>query len=61
MRRVKGDEMKMKERSADIHVRSIGRTRVLHRDFLRCMGLIIFARNENPDKNQKGTLFSKTQ
>ena len=51
----------MKKRSADIHVCSIARAKVLHYDCLRRMGLLLFARNGNSDKAQKGTLFSKTQ
>jgi hypothetical protein len=51
----------MKERSTDIHVCSIGRTKVLHYDCLRRMRLRLFARNENPDKAQNGSLLSRTQ
>jgi hypothetical protein len=61
MRLVQGDETKMEEHSADIHVYSSGRTKVLHHDCLRRMGLLLFVRNENCDKAQNGSLLSKTQ
>jgi hypothetical protein len=51
----------MTERNADIHVCALGRTKVLHYDFLRRIGLLLFARYENPDKAQNGSLLSRTQ
>jgi hypothetical protein len=51
----------MKERSANLQVCCISRTKVLHCDRLRRMGLLLFARNENADKAQNGSLLSRTQ